>query len=149
MKEVSLVLARYRKWVMGLALVGVLLALYLHYEYAVQETFGVCDINATFTCDAVTKGRLALFYGVPVSLIGLAGYVVIFFSSLLRKAKLAFAMTVFGMLFCLRLMFLEIFVEQVLCIICIGCQTVMLIELFLTYQLAWPEKVGLAEKNSK
>lgn len=143
MKNSEKILSRYRKWVMLLALVGISLASYLYYEYAVQETFGVCDINSVLNCDPVTKGKLAELWGIPVSLIGLAGYLTILVTAGLRKFKWAFGVAIFGMLFCLRLMFLEIFVEGIICLVCVACQLVMLVELFLTYQLAFPEKVGL------
>ena len=62
----------------------------------------------------------------PVSLVGLIGYTVILGSALAKKRGLALAMTTFGMLFCLRLTYLEIFVEKVLCPVCLLCQIVML-----------------------
>jgi len=143
MKNNVSILENYRKWVMGLALVGMGLASYLYYEYAFQETFGVCDINSVLNCNAVTTGNLAEIWGIPVALIGLVGYLVILLSATARKFKLALAVAVFGMLFCVRLIYLEIFVEGVICLVCVACQIVMLIELFLTYQLAFPKKVGL------
>jgi uncharacterized membrane protein len=149
MKKDLPVLEKYRFWVMNFALFGVLLALYLYYEYLVQDTFGVCDINAVLNCDPITKGNLSELFGIPVALIGLVGYITIFVSTFFRKFKLAFFMAVFGLLFCLRITFLEIFVENVLCPVCMACQIVMIIEFFLTYQLAFPEKVGLPEKKTK
>jgi uncharacterized membrane protein len=143
MKKLSEVIKKYQKWVIILAIIGVGLAVYLYYEYAVQETFGVCNINEVFNCEPITKGDLAELYGIPVSLIGLVGYLAILISAWLKKFKVSFYMAVFGMVFCLRLTILEIFVEGVLCPICLACQAIMLVEFILTYQLAFPEKVGL------
>jgi uncharacterized membrane protein len=140
-------LKKYRMWVMGLAIIGIGLASYLYYEYAIQETFGVCNINSVLNCNAVTKGALAEIWGLPVSIVGLVGYAAILISAKLRKFKIAFGMATFGMLFCLRLTYLEIFVEQAICPVCMACQIVMLIELFLTYRLAFPKKVDLLSEK--
>lgn len=148
MKKNMTLVEKYRWWVMNFALFGVLLALYLYYEYVTQSSIGVCNINSVLNCSPVTTGSLSKLFGIPVSLIGLTGYLVIFVSTFFRKAKLAFFMATFGMLFCLRITFLEIFVEQVLCPVCMACQIVMLIEFFLTYQIAYPHKVGLLEKKA-
>ena len=143
MKDLTLLFSKYRKWVMGLAIFGVGLAVYLYYEYLVQDTFGICNINAVFNCEPITKGPLSELFGIPVALIGLVGYATIFLTAWMKKFPWSFYMAVFGMVFCLRLTILEIFVENVLCPVCLACQAVMLVELVLTYQLAFPEKVGL------
>lgn len=110
-----------------LSALGIILATYLFYSYLVPNPPQFCTINETINCEAVTKGALATWFGVPVSLVGLIGYIVIFSSSVLQKEKITLAMTSFGMLFCLRLTFLEIFVEKVYCPVCLLCQTIMLI----------------------
>ncbi|MFZ5437470.1 MAG: vitamin K epoxide reductase family protein [Patescibacteria group bacterium] len=147
MNKFSETIAKYRKWVMALAIIGIGLAAFLYYEYATQNSYGVCNINDVFNCKPITEGVLATFWGIPVSIIGGVGYTVILLTAFLKKFKWSFYMTVFGMLFCLRLTFLEIFVEQVICLVCMACQTIMLIELILTYQLAYPEKVGLTSSQ--
>jgi uncharacterized membrane protein len=143
MKDLSSIITKYRKWVMALALVGVGLASYLYYEYATQNAFGVCNINDVFNCKPIIEGELATLFGIPVALIGLVGYLVIFLTAKANNFKWSFYMATFGMLFCLRLTILEIFVEHVICPVCMACQAVMLVEFILTYQLAYPEKVGL------
>ena len=125
-----------------LAVIGILLASYLFYNYLAYNVFsltplGVCNINSTINCDAVTKGVLSTFLGIPVSLVGLIGYFVILFSALTKRKKLALAMTAFGLVFCLRLTFLELFVIKVICLVCLACQiimlTVFLLSLYLNY----------------
>lgn len=143
MKQLSAIMNKYQKWVMALAVLGVGLAAYLYYEYITQNAFGVCNINAVFNCKPITEGSLATLFGIPVALIGGVGYATIFLTAKLKNFKWAFYMATFGMLFCLRLTFLEIFVEHVICPVCMVCQAVMLIEFILTYQLAYPDKVGL------
>lgn len=147
MKKNEILLENYRRWVVWLALVGIGLASYLYYEYLTQNAIGVCDINSVFNCKPIIIGSLSTLFSVPVSLIGLVGYVIILLTAFFKKLKWAFYMSVFGMLFCLRITILEIFVEGVLCPVCLACQTVMLIEFVLTMQLAFPKKFGLSAKS--
>jgi len=118
-----------------LSLVGIILAGYLFYSYLAPIPPGLCDISATINCDAVTKGTLATLFGIPVSLIGLIGYIFILYSSLLKLKKLHLFMSSFGLLFCLRLTFLEIFVEKVICPVCLACQIIMLTLFILSLKL--------------
>jgi uncharacterized membrane protein len=118
-----------------LSLIGILLAGYLFYSYLAPIPPGLCDISATINCDAVTKGTLAALFGIPVSLVGLIGYIFILYSSLLKLNQLHLFMSAFGMLFCLRLTFLEIFVEKVICPVCLACQLIMLILFILSLKL--------------
>lgn len=141
-------LKKYRLWTMILAVVGIGLASYLYYEYAVQETFGVCNISSVVNCEPVTKGELALFMGIPVSIIGGTGYLMILIFTFLKKFKVAFGMAVFGILFCLRLMILEIFVHQVICLICLACMLVMIFELFFTFRQSYPDTMALPEEDN-
>lgn len=130
-----------------LALLGIVLASYLFYSYLAPVPPGLCDINATVNCDAVTKGPLALFLGVPVSLIGLIGYIAILYASLMKFKKLHLFMTTFGMLFCLRLTYLEIFAEKVFCPVCGACQIVMIILFIISLKLNFPTPTP--EKSKK
>jgi uncharacterized membrane protein len=115
-----------------LATIGIGLAIYLFYSYLAPEPPTICNISASVNCDPVTKGNLAEWFGVPVSLIGLIGYIVILGSALAKKKTITFAMTTFGMLFCLRLTYLEIFVEKIICPVCVLCQLIMLTIFILT-----------------
>ncbi|MCX6816637.1 MAG: vitamin K epoxide reductase family protein [Candidatus Beckwithbacteria bacterium] len=109
-----------------LCLIGILLASYLFYNYLAVIPSGLCNISQTVNCEAVTKGNLATLFGIPVSLVGLIGYILILYASLMKLLKLHLFMSTFGMLFCLRLTYLEIFMENVLCPVCLACQLVML-----------------------
>ena len=118
-----------------LAGIGIILASYLFYSYLAPVPPGLCDINSTINCDAVTKGPLAEFLGIPVSLVGLIGYITILYASLMRFKKLHLFMVSFGMIFCLRLTYLEIFREKVFCPVCGACQLVMLILFIISLKL--------------
>ena len=116
-----------------LSIVGILLALYLTYNFYATVPSRACNINASFNCDAVARGgKLALFLGIPVSLIGLTGYLAILYSTITKNKKLFFGMALFGTVFCLRMTILEIFMIKVFCPVCIACQLVMFSELYLS-----------------
>jgi uncharacterized membrane protein len=119
----------------ALAVFGIALAVYLFYSYLSPTPPGLCDISATVNCGAVTKGPLAEFLGVPVSLVGLIGYIMILYSGLMKFKKLHLFMTSFGMVFCLRLTYLEIFQEKVFCPVCGACQIVMLVLFIISVKL--------------
>src|SRR3990167_2194873 len=126
---------KHFKWIIWLSAVGIVLASYLFSEYLAEDPLELCSINAWINCGPVTKGNLAEFYGIPVSLIGLIGYIIILFSALAKKKKLLLGMATFGMLFCLRLTILEIFVEKIICPVCVLCQTIMLVVFILSVKL--------------
>jgi uncharacterized membrane protein len=110
-----------------LSILGIFLASYLFYEYITRPPVQVCYVNSTVNCDAVTKGPVSTLYGVPVSLVGLIGYLVIVVCAFAVKPKLVFAMSLFGLLFCLRITFIEVFHLHVICPVCLTCQLDMLI----------------------
>jgi uncharacterized membrane protein len=110
-----------------LSSLGILLAIYLFYNFLTKPLVESCYINATINCDAVTKGSLSTLFGIPVSLIGLVGYIVILLSSILKQKLLALGMSAFGMVFCLVITYQEVFALKVICPVCLACQLVMLV----------------------
>ncbi len=114
-------------YVTWLSAFGILLAFYLFYEFLTKPTVVPCYINSYVNCDAVTKGSLSTLFGIPVSLVGLVGYVVILFSALFKQRKLVLGMSAFGMLFCLFITYQEVFRLKVLCPVCLTCQLVMIV----------------------
>lgn len=108
-----------------LALLGIGLAVYLFYSYLAQPEFRPCSISAKVNCDAVIEGPISTTLGIPTALYGLIGYIVILISALTKKPKLLLGMATFGMLFCLRLTYIELFVIKIICPVCITCQLVM------------------------
>lgn len=123
------------KVITALSMLGILLAVYLFANYMVSAQHTICSISEKVNCDAIITGELAELWGIPVSLVGLIGYIVIFLTSLFKQKKLTLGMTAFGMLFCLRLTILEIFFIKVYCPICLLCQTIMLIVFLLAIKL--------------
>jgi uncharacterized membrane protein len=123
------------KALIGLSVLGILLASYLFYNFLTKPLFESCYLNSHVNCDAVTKGSLSTLFGVPVSLIGLTGYVVILLSSIFKKKLLVLGMSAFGMVFCLYLTYQEVFILKVVCPVCLTCQLVMFIVFLLAIYL--------------
>lgn len=122
-------------WITGLAVIGILLAVYLLYSYYTRPLFQPCSINASINCDAIIKGEVSTTLGIPTAWYGFTGYVMILFAALTKKKNLLLGVATFGMLFCLRLMFIELVQLRVICPICVTCQGVMLGVFILTLQL--------------
>lgn len=137
----------YYKITKILSVFGILLAVYLYVTYLTKPEFSPCSINAQINCDAVTKGPIKEFAGLPVPLFGLVGYVIILIGAFVKKPKLMFAMAMFGTLFCLRLTFIEIFQLQVICPVCAMCQVDMLALTYLTWFKKPKNIVGTAPES--
>lgn len=109
-----------------LAVVGILLAIYLLYEQNFKTSFQPCNINSTVNCDAIVSGAVSKTLGLPTPLYGLIGYIVILLATIYQRKKLILSMATFGLLFCLWIAYQEIFLLNVICPVCIGCQLVMI-----------------------
>lgn len=135
MKKVMLEDKKIWNYVIGFSVLGILLASYLFYEFLTKPVLVPCYINSYINCDAVTKGSLSTLFGIPVSLVGLVGYIVILASALYKQKVLVLAMSAFGMIFCLYITYQEVFRLKVLCPVCLTCQLVMIIIFLLGLKL--------------
>lgn len=126
---------KFYKITILLAALGTVFASFLFYNFLTKPSVEVCTINEQVNCDAVTKGDLATLFGVPVSFVGLVGYVCVLAAAFFKNKKVILAVAAFGMLFCLRLTFLELFSIKIVCPVCLACQIDMLV-LFLLSTLA-------------
>jgi uncharacterized membrane protein len=118
-----------------LSSLGILLAIYLFYNFLTKPLVESCYFNSYINCDAVTKGSLSTLFGIPVSLIGLTGYIVILLCSIFKQKLLTLGMSTFGMLFCLFITYQELFIIKVICPVCLACQLVMLMAFLLAIYL--------------
>ena len=103
---------------LGAILSGV--SLQSHYSTSATE---YCDLNATFNCDLVNRSTFSEFHGVPVALVGLIGYILLFAFSVKpgRGATIfRFASATLGVGFALYLAYVEAYVLAVWCLLCIG-----------------------------
>lgn len=94
----------------------------LRSHYATSAT-DYCDLNQIFNCDIVNRSKFSEILGIPVALVGLAGYVVIL-GLTSRKNKilqmLRLCMSLGGLVFALYLAYIEEHVLRTWCLLCIG-----------------------------
>jgi uncharacterized membrane protein len=109
----------------GLALVGAGIAAYLvHARY----THGAL-VCTTGGCEKVQGSRYAEIRGVPVAVIGLAGYLLILASTFVRGEigrAIGLALTLGGLAFSLYLLAIQLLVIEAICVWCVASDAVML-----------------------
>jgi len=114
-----------------LAILGIIassLALREHYRTDASP----CDINERWDCGIVNHSPSAVIHGVPVAVIGIAGYLVLGILSLRRSYRLMLAGALAGLAFSLYLAHIENHVLGVWCVYCaISLATISLITLLL------------------
>ncbi len=101
---------------------AVLSGLSLHSHYGTSAT-DYCDLNTMFNCDLVNRSVYSEFFGVPVALVGLLGYMLLFvlFAQVGRRATIfRFLAATIGLGFALYLAYIEAYVLAVWCLLCIG-----------------------------
>jgi len=123
------------KIVKGLAIFGIALAVYLLWQLYMRPAWAPCSVSDWINCDALTKGSLSYTLGIPTAIYGLAGYILILISAIKKWKRVLFGTALFGLLFCLRIAYIEIIQLKVLCPVCIGCQTAMIVETILAFIL--------------
>jgi vitamin-K-epoxide reductase (warfarin-sensitive) len=91
-----------------------------------------CSINERWDCGIVNHSPYAVISGVPVAVIGIAGYLILGILSLMRAYRLMLAGALAGLAFSLYLARIEAHVLGVWCIYCaISLGTISLITLLL------------------
>lgn len=115
-----------------LALLGIAassLALREHYR-----TYGdaPCDINERWDCGIVNHSPYAMIYGIPVAVIGIAGYLLLGVLAVKRAYRLMLILAVPALAFSLYLAHIEKDVLGVWCLYCaISLGTISLMTIFL------------------
>ena len=102
-----------------LAVLGIIvsgLVLREHYRTGASP----CSINARWDCGIVNKSEFAVFFGVPVAVIGIAGYLLIGALALLRAPALLSWAAGFGLGFSLYLTHIEAHILEVWCLYCVA-----------------------------
>jgi vitamin-K-epoxide reductase (warfarin-sensitive) len=117
-----------------LALAGAVvsgLALRVHYSTETQP----CSINEHWDCGVVNHSPFAVVGHVPVAAIGIAGYLVLCALAMMRLRFVLFLTATLGLMFSLRLTFIEEFDLQVWCLYCVISQSI--IALIFLVSLGW------------
>jgi uncharacterized membrane protein len=83
-----------------------------------------CDFNQKFSCDIVNRSEYSTLLGIPVAVIGVAGYAVLFaLSTLLRSREQTrdwlLGAALAGLGFALYLTYIEAYVLTTWCILCL------------------------------
>lgn len=113
-----------------LSAAGAAVAAYLAYEKLAAFTSSFCDINSYWSCSAVGGSGYAAIGPVPTAAIGLAGFLVLLGLALLAfqgreqigpwsVANWILMFAGLGALIGLGLTFLEVFVIEAICILCV------------------------------
>jgi len=117
--------------IIGAAVSGYALA--HHYDKASGE---FCTLSETVSCDVVNKSPWSEFFGVPVALIGMIGY--LFLVAMATKKVIekepdelltlfmAFSAMV-GFLISAYLTYIELYVIEAICLLCVTSQTLITI----------------------
>lgn len=122
-------------WIKILAIVGLMLGTYLMYEQVTRPAWQPCNINALVNCDAVVSGEVSKTLGIPTPIYGLLGYALILIGAILKNKKLVLSMAAFGLVFCMYIAYVELFLLHTICPVCIGCQVDMIITFVLALML--------------
>jgi uncharacterized membrane protein len=125
-----------------LAVVGIAVSSFsLQHHYAKSKT-SYCDFGESFNCDLVNRSQYSSVAGIPVALIGIAGYATLLALATLYRDKaetpgmLLLASSV-GLAFALYLTYVEGFVLEAWCILCLtSMTTIFLITLLSAVLLA-------------
>jgi uncharacterized membrane protein len=114
-------------YIKALTSVGILLAVYLLVEQIFHPAFQPCNVNSSVNCTAIISGIVSKTLGLPTPFYGLMGYIVILLSAIFHRKKILLATATFGLVFLLRIGYIELAILHVICPVCIGCQLIMII----------------------
>jgi uncharacterized membrane protein len=96
----------------------------LYHHYGSSKT-SYCDFGESFNCDIVNRSTYSVIFGIPVALVGIAGYLgLLLLATLFRNqpetpARLAMA-SLAGLAFALYLTYIEGFVLAAWCVLCLS-----------------------------
>lgn len=101
----------------------------LHHHFARSKT-SFCDLGQSFNCDLVNRSPYSTFMGVPVALIGIVGYLAILALATVYRQKaetpvILVIAAAAGTAFALYLTYLEAYVIQAWCILCLSSLTLI------------------------
>jgi uncharacterized membrane protein len=108
-----------------LALAGAAISCVSLYHHFSKSKTSFCDIGQSFNCDIVNRSSYSVVAGVPVALIGILGYGVILALCTVYREKaetpiMLLIAAVAGLLFAIRLTYIEAHVLRVWCILCLS-----------------------------
>jgi uncharacterized membrane protein len=108
-----------------LALAGMLVsAVSLERHYA-KSASAFCDFGERFNCDIVNRSQYSTVMGIPVAGIGVAGYGALFALATMYRSRMQTPLrllvaAVAGLAFALRLTYIEGYMLETWCILCLS-----------------------------
>lgn len=102
-----------------LAIAGIVVASLALREHYRTDDNSPCSINAHWDCGIVNKSPFAVFHGILVANIGIAGYLLLGILAWKRAYRLMFAASLIGLGFSLYLAHIEKDILGVWCIYCV------------------------------
>jgi uncharacterized membrane protein len=128
-----------------LALGGALVSsVSLYHHYGTSAT-SYCDIGENFNCDIVNRSTYSQIAGIPVALIGIAGYVTVlmaatFYSNRDGTPAILAIGSLAGLGFALYLTYIEGFVLATWCVLCLS-SLVLISSIAVLSSLLWIQSV--------
>jgi len=113
----------------------------LKQHYAKSKT-AYCDFGETFNCDLVNRSQYSEIFGIPVALIGMAGYAALVgLATVYRERRetpaLLFGGSAAGLAFALYLTYIEEHVLGVWCILCLTSLALIAASTVLSSLILW------------
>ena len=123
-------------------------SLSLYHHYGTSAT-SYCDVGENFNCDIVNRSTYSTIAGIPVALIGVAGYLALLtVATLYRKQAEAPAMlaiaSLTGLGFALCLTYIEGFVLAAWCILCLS-SLALILSIAVLSSVLWVHRVRRAD----
>lgn len=120
---------------------------YIHFA----NTQSFCDISETVSCDVVTTSIYSEIFGVPISIMGLGYFGLVFLLSVFHRKKsfyqVIFFLTLFVLIPSLYFTALEAFVIKAFCILCETSKALMFTILAVSF-VAMKQKFGWVARNA-
>jgi vitamin-K-epoxide reductase (warfarin-sensitive) len=118
-------ISRLMRVIAALAVLGVAVSSVSLYHHLAKSKTSFCDLGPSFNCDVVNRSQYSTLAGVPVALIGIAGYLAILALATVYRTKaetpfILFMASVAGLAFALRLTYIEARVLYAWCTLCLG-----------------------------
>jgi vitamin-K-epoxide reductase (warfarin-sensitive) len=107
-----------------LSLTGMIVSLISLQRHYAKSATSYCEFGEKFNCDIVNRSEYSSVMGIPVSLIGVAGYGLLLTLSTLRRSRSETPMRLLmaaaaGLVFALYLTYIEAYVLTTWCILCL------------------------------
>ena len=148
-EQSSLNIARIITAVISLVGVGVMAYLtYIHYESA-ERYF--CDISGDISCSEVAQSAYSEILGIPVAILGIGYFALVFLLVLLNKKReifqLIFLLTLFVLVPSLYLSWVEFFMIKAFCVLCEASKVLMIAILAISFVALEQEKGKVLKKS--